>query len=53
MAFGEALHQVRIENMTDEAILVFGNFIFGGTKEWSCTETGPAVKGTMRNVGKE
>ena len=27
--------QVRIENMTDEAILVFGNFIFGGTKEWS------------------
>ena len=25
--------QVRIENMTDEAILVFGNFIFGGTKE--------------------
>ncbi|CAE7946444.1 unnamed protein product [Symbiodinium sp. KB8] len=25
--------QVRIENMTDEAILVFANFIFGGTKE--------------------
>ena len=23
---------MRIENMTDEAILVFGNFIFGGTK---------------------
>ncbi|CAJ1447128.1 unnamed protein product [Effrenium voratum] len=27
------LWQVRIENMTDEAILVFANFIFGGTKE--------------------
>eukprot|EP00913_Durusdinium_trenchii_P032220 g30169.t1 len=27
------LWQVRVENMTDEAILVFGNFIFGGTKE--------------------
>ena len=29
---GCQIHQVRIENMTDEAILVFGNFIFGGTK---------------------
>ena len=26
------MSKVRIENMTDEAILVFGNFIFGGTK---------------------
>ena len=30
---GASGFQVRIENMTDEAILVFANFIFGGTKE--------------------
>lgn len=34
------LWQVRIENMTDEAILVFGNFIFGGTKEEFLVKTG-------------
>lgn len=34
------LWQVRIENMTDEAIFVFGNFIFGGTKEEFLVKTG-------------
>ena len=43
--------EVRIENMTDEAILVFGNFIFGGTKarpasarRWPCKGRVPGAE---------
>ena len=53
---GAVLAEVRIENMTDEAILVFGNFIFGGTKASKAAFKGFSIKQEeflVRHGGKE